>query len=216
MRDFRSRTMDFRPRIVVIEADDALRDGYRIILSSNEQYHVVNVYSYAEIAIKHLCGDSPDVIFIDVELPGMDGLSAIKKIKKLNPEIHVIVLTYREDMQTILEAFSVGTSGYLTKSSNHLEPLQAVDEILNNGAPMSSKIAKIVVSSFQRSQDTPLSNRETEILCSLATGKTYKITADNLHIGMETVKSHVKNIYSKLQVSTKSEAIDVARQQSLI
>jgi DNA-binding NarL/FixJ family response regulator len=208
--------MDFRPRIVVIEADDALRDAYRIILSSNKQYQVVNVYSYAEIAIKQLYQDCPDVIFIDVELPGMDGISAIRKIKKLNSKIHIIVQTDREDMQTILEAFSVGTSGYLTKSSNHLEPLQAVDEILNNGAPMSSKIAKIVVSSFQRSHDTPLSNRETEILCSLATGKTYKITADNLHIGMETVKSHVKNIYSKLQVSTKSEAIDVARQQSLI
>jgi len=204
------------PRIVVIEADDALREGYRLILGSNKQYHVVGSYAYAEIAIKHLHQDYPDIIFIDVELPGIDGLSAIRKIKKLNPKIHIIVLTYREDVQTIFGAFSVGTSGYLTKSSNHLEPLQAVDEVLNNGAPMSSKIAKIVISSFQRSQDTPLSNRETEILCSLATGKTYRITADNLHIGMETVKSHVKNIYSKLQVCTKSEAIDVARRQSLI
>jgi DNA-binding NarL/FixJ family response regulator len=153
---------------------------------------------------------------MDIELPGMDGLSAIKKIRKLDPKVHIIVVTFKDDMQTIFEAFSAGTSGYLTKGSNHLELLQAVDEILNNGAPMSSKIAKMVVSSFQRSLDTPLSNRETEILSSLATGKTYKITANNLHIGMETVKSHVKNIYTKLHVSTKSEAIDIARKQSLI
>ena len=216
MMDYRSRMMDFRPRIVVIEESEALRRGYGLILGSNKEYHVVNTYAYAEDAIKQIRKDYPDVIFMDVELPGMDGLSAIKKIRKLDPKVHIIVVTFKDDMQTIFEAFSAGTSGYLTKGSNHLELLQAVDEILNNGAPMSSKIAKMVVSSFQRSPDTPLSNRETEILSSLATGKTYKITANNLHIGMETVKSHVKNIYSKLHVSTKSEAIDIARRQSLI
>jgi DNA-binding NarL/FixJ family response regulator len=208
--------MDFRPRIVVIESNDALREGYALILGSNKEYHVVNTYANAESAIKYLRKDYSDVIFMDVDLPGMDGISAIKKIRKLDPKIHIVVVTYNEDMQTIFDAFSAGTSGYITKGSNHLELLQAVDEILNNGAPMSSKIAKMVVSSFQRSPDSPLSNRETEILSSLATGKTYKLTANNLHIGMETVKSHVKNIYTKLHVSTKSEAIDIARQQSLI
>lgn len=216
MMDYRSRMMDFRPRIVVIEANDALREGYSLILGSNKEYHVVNTYSHAEDALKHLRKDYPDVIFMDIELPGIDGISAIKKIRKIDPKVHIIVVTYNEDMQSIFEAFSAGTSGYITKGSNHIELLQAVEEILNNGAPMSPKIAKIVVSSFQRSPDSPLSNRETEILSSLATGKTYKITADNLHIGMETVKSHVKNIYTKLDVCTKSEAIELARRQSLI
>jgi len=216
MIDYRSRVMDFRPRIVVIEANDALRDGYSLILGSNREYHVVNTYAFAEDAIRYLKRDYADVIFIDIELPGIDGLTAIKKIRKLNAKVHIIVLTYNEDLKSIFEAFSSGTSGYITKGSNHLELLQAVEEIFNNGAPMSPKIAKIVVSSFQRSPNSPLSNRETEILSSLATGKTYKITANNLHIGMETVKSHVKNIYSKLDVNTKSEAIDLARRQSLI
>ena len=216
MLDYRSRMIGFSPRIVVIEENDALRKGYDLILGSNKEYVVVNTYAYAEVAIKQLQKDYPDVIFMDIDLPGIDGLSAIKKIRKLAPKAHIVVVTYVEDKQTILAAFSAGTSGYITKGSNHLELLHAVDEILNNGAPMSSKIAKLVVSSFQRSPDTPLSNRETEILSSLATGKTYKITADNLHIGIETVKSHVKNIYSKLQVSTKSAAIDIARSKSLI
>jgi len=216
MMDYRSRMMDFRPRIVVIEPNDAIREGYLLILGSNKEYHVVNTYSNAGDAIKHIRKDYPDVLFMDVELPDSDGITAIKKIRKLDPKVHIIVVTYNEDMQMIFECFSGGCSGYITKGSNHIELLQAVDEILNNGAPMSPKIAKMVVSSFQRSPDSPLSNRETEILSSLATGKTYKITANNLHIGMETVKSHVKNIYTKLDVCTKSEAIDIARRQSLI
>ncbi|MEN8250392.1 MAG: response regulator transcription factor [Bacteroidota bacterium] len=216
MMDYRSRMMDFRPRIVVIEPNDALRDGYSLILGSNKEYHVVNTYTHAEDVIKNIRRDYADVIFMDIELPGLDGINAIKRIRKLDPKVHIIVVTYKEDVQSIFEAFSAGTSGYLTKGGNHLELLQAVDEILNNGAPMSSKIAKIVVSSFQRSPDSPLSNRETEILSSLARGKTYKLTANSLHIGMETVKSHVKNIYSKLHVTTKSEAIEIARRHSLI
>jgi DNA-binding NarL/FixJ family response regulator len=216
MMDYRSRMMDFRPRIVVIEPNDAIREGYSLILGSNKEYHVVNTYSNAGDAIKNIRKDYPDVLFMDIELPDTDGITALKKIRKLDPKVHIIVVTYNEDMQLIFECFAGGCSGFITKGSNHIELLQAVDEILNNGAPMSPKIAKMVVSSFQRSPDSPLSNRETEILSSLATGKTYKITANNLHIGMETVKSHVKNIYTKLDVSTKSDAIDIARRESLI
>jgi DNA-binding NarL/FixJ family response regulator len=216
MMDYRSRMMDFRPRIVVVEPNEALRDGYSLILGSNKEYHVISTYSNGEEVIKNIRKDYPDVIFMDLELPGMNGIDAIKKIKKLDPKVHIIIVTYKEDLQSIFEAFAAGTSGYLTKGGNHLELLHAVEEILNNGAPMSSKIAKLVVASFQRSPDSPLSNRETEILSSLAMGKTYKLTANNLHIGMETVKSHVKNIYSKLHVTSKSEAIEIARRQSLI
>ena len=116
----------------------------------------------------------------------------------------------------IFDAFAAGASGYILKSSDQSELRNAVFEVMNNGAPMSPKIAKLVVSSFQRSPDSPLSARETEILSSLAMGKTYKLTANNLHIGMETVKSHVKNIYTKLDVTTKAEAIEQARRRSLI
>jgi len=216
MMDYRSRMMDFRPRIVVIEPNDTLRHGYSMILASNKEYNVVNTYVNANNAIKHLRKDYPDVLIMDVDLPDMEGVYIIKKIRKQDAKVHIIVNTNNEDTKLIFDAFTAGCSGYITKGSNHLELLQAVDEILNNGAPMSPKIAKMVVSSFQRSPDSPLSNRETEILSSLATGKTYKITANNLHIGMETVKSHVKNIYTKLDVSTKSAAIEIARSQSLI
>jgi len=105
MMDYRSRMMDFRPRIVVIEVNEALREGYSLILKSNKEYHVVNTYSYAEEAIKSLKKDYPDVIFMDIDLPGIAGLSALKRIRKLVPKVHIIVVTNNEEMQTILEAF---------------------------------------------------------------------------------------------------------------
>jgi DNA-binding NarL/FixJ family response regulator len=207
---------NFHPRIVLIDNNLAERDGYSIVLSSVRNIKVVNTYGRAEEAIRNLKHDNPDIIFTDLELINEDSTKVIKKLKKLDPELQVVALTSREDLNTIFDAFAAGTSGYILKGSNHLELLDAVAEIMNSGAPMSPKIAKLVVSSFQRSPDSPLSARETEILSSLAMGKTYKITANNLHIGMETVKSHVKNIYSKLHVSSKAEAIELARQHSLI
>ena len=204
------------PRIVLVDNNDAQRQGFALILSANRDYTVVNSYRRAEEAIKNLKKDIPNILFIDLYLEMEDSFAAIRKLKQRNPKLHIIVLTAKEDLNSIFNAFAAGTSGYLSKNSNQLELLGAVNEILSNGAPMSPKIAKLVVSSFQRSPNSPLSARETEILSSLAMGKTYKITANNLHIGMETVKSHVKNIYSKLHVTSKVEAIEIARERSLI
>jgi DNA-binding NarL/FixJ family response regulator len=205
-----------KPRIIIIENNRSQREGFAMILSNNKAYQVVNVYSRAVEAIRNLNKDFPDIVFTDIRLINEDGIGVIRRLKQYNSKLHVIALTEEEDRQSIFEAFAAGTSGYLLKGSNHIELLSAVGEIMNNGAPMSPKVAKLIVSSFQRSPNSPLSARETEILSSLAMGKTYKITANNLHIGMETVKSHVKNIYAKLQVTSKVEAIELARQRSLI
>lgn len=187
-----------------------------MILSSNKNFNVVKTYPKAADAIRNIKRDVPDIIFTELEFTGEDGIAVIRRLKKGYAKAHIIAHTEREELNTIFNAFAAGTSGYILKGSNHVELPNAVDEIMNNGAPMSPKIAKLVVSSFQRSPNSPLSARETEILSSLATGKTYKITANNLHIGMETVKSHVKNIYAKLHVSSKVEAIELARERSLI
>ena len=208
--------IDFRTRIVIIEDNEAVKDVYALILNSHKDYNVVKTYHTAEDAIKKFLRDYPDIIFTDLDLPGMNGIQGIGKIRKMDPKVQIIVITVFEDSNMVFDALCAGATGYITKSSNHLELLEAVEQITNNGAPMSPKIAKMVVSSFQRSPNSPLSARETEILSLLATGKTYKIAADELHIGMETVKSHVKNIYSKLHASSKSEAIEIAKRESLI
>ena len=206
--------IDFRPRIVIIEPIEEMRHGYSLILSSNNQYNVVRSCSTANEAIINIRKDYPDIIITDMD--EASGIDTISKIKRLDRKISILVNSSIDNNEIIFAALTAGAAGFIIKGSRHTELFSAVDEILNNGAPMSPKVARIVVSSFKLNPNTPLSRRETEILQLLALGKTYKIAATELSIGIETVKSHVKSIYVKLHASTKSEAIDIARKNSLI
>jgi DNA-binding NarL/FixJ family response regulator len=206
--------IDFRPRIVIIEPVEEIRYGYSLILSSNNQYNVIRSCATADEAIVNIRKDYPDIIITDID--EAKGIDAISKIKRMDRKIHILVNSSIDNNKVIFAALAAGAAGFIIKGSRHTELFSAVDEILNNGAPMSPKVARIVVSSFKLNPNTPLSRRETEILQLLARGKTYKIAANELSIGIETVKSHVKSIYVKLQASTKSEAIDIARKNSLI
>jgi len=208
--------IDFRPRIVILEPNEEVQRGYSLILSSNNRYNVVNTYSTAEQAITNIRKDYPDIIIMELDLPETNGVESIRKFKKEDRRLHVLVNSNIENTNLIFESLTAGASGFILKNSSHKELFSAVDEILNNGAPMSPKVAKIVISSFRRNPHSPLSERETEILHLLAMGKTYKIAANDLSIGIETVKSHVKNAYVKLQASSKSEAIEIAKKNSLI
>jgi len=206
--------IDFRPRIVIIEPVEEVRHAYSLILSSNNQYNVIRSCSTADEAIVNIRKDYPDIVITDID--DVSGIDAINKIKRIDRKIHILVNSSIDNNEVIFAALAAGAAGFIIKGSRHTELFNAVDEILNNGAPMSPKVARIVVSSFKLNPNTPLSRRETEILQLLALGKTYKIAANELSIGIETVKSHVKSIYVKLQASTKSEAIDIARKNSLI
>ncbi|MEQ8576882.1 MAG: response regulator transcription factor, partial [Fulvivirga sp.] len=179
-------------------------------------YLVVNAYDNAEDAIKNVRKDKPDVILMDLELPGMNGIEAIGIIKKASPHIDLIVNTIYENSDLVFQALVAGASGYITKNTSHTELLDAIEEVINGGAPMSSKIAKMVVASFQKNPNSPLSKRETEVLELLSKGKSYSMIAQELFVTKETAKSHIKNIYSKLQVNSKSEAIAKATKEKLI
>ena len=205
--------VDFRPRIVIIEPVEAVRHGYSLILSSSNQYNVVRTCSSAKEAITNITNDYPDIIITDID--DENETDSITKIKKLDRKVHILINSSIDSDEVIFEALTAGAAGFIIKGS-HTELFRAVDEIVNNGAPMSPKVARIVVSSFKLNPNSPLSRRETEILQLLALGKTYKIAAHELEIGIETVKSHVKNLYVKLQASTKSQAIEIARKKSLI
>ena len=206
----------FRTRITIVEDNKAVRDGFALIIDSINKYYVVNTYETCEEAIKNLNKDKPDIILMDLELPGMSGIEGISKIKKMTPKVDIIVNTVYENSDLVFQALVSGASGYITKNSNHSELLQAIEEVIEGGAPMSSKIAKLVVNSFQKNPNSPLSPRETEVLELLAKGKSYSLIADELFITKETAKSHIKNIYAKLQVNSKSEAIEKATQEKLI
>ena len=208
--------IDFRPRIVILDPNEEIQRGYSLILSSNNRYNVVNTYSRAEQVVSNIRKDYPDIVIMELDLPEQDGVEVIRKLKKLDRKLHILVNSNIDNTNIIFESLTAGASGFILKDSSHKELFNAVDEILNNGAPMSPQVAKIVISSFRRNPHSPLSERETEILQLLAMGKTYKIAANDLSIGIETVKSHVKNAYVKLQASCKSEAIEIAKKNSLI
>ena len=206
----------FRSRIVIVEDNDAVREGFSLIINSVSNYYVVNAYDNAEDAIKNLRKDAPEIVLMDLELPGINGIEAIGIIKKTNPNIQLIVNTIYENSELVFQALCAGASGYITKNSSHTELLDAIDEVINGGAPMSTKIAKMVVNSFQKNPNSPLSSRETQVLELLSKGKSYSMIAQELFITKETAKSHIKNIYSKLQVNSKSEAIAKATKEKLI
>lgn len=206
----------FRSRIVIVEDNDVVREGFALIINSISNYYVVNTYDNAEEALKNLRKDKPEIVLMDLELPGMSGIEAIAAIKKLNPSVEILVNTIYENSELVFQALCAGASGYITKNTNHTELLNAIREVIQGGAPMTSNIAKMVVRSFQKNPHSPISARETEVLELLSKGKSYSMIAKDLFITKETAKSHIKNIYAKLQVNSKSEAIAKATRDKLI
>ncbi len=206
-----------KKRVLIVEDDPEIRSSFTMIVDSSQKFTVVNGYSNCEDAIKHLHTDKPDIVLMDVELPGgMNGIKGTKIIKEKSPNSDIIMVTVYEDSEMVYEALKSGASGYITKSANYMELLSALDEITKGGAPMSSKIARMVIDNFHLNPNTPLTKRETEILQLISEGKTYTQISEELFISKETSKTHIKNIYSKLQVRSKSEAIARANQDKLI
>lgn len=198
-------------QIVLVEDDSVIRDSFQFLLNEEEGYAVAGAFANAEDAIKSVAALDPDVVLLDIQLPGISGLQALPKIKALVPDAAVIILSVNEHQDTVFEALSKGAAGYLTKNTPPQKILEAVNEVMLGGGPMSAHIAKMVVNSFQRSNESPLTRRETEILEQIAAGKTRGKIADEFFIDLETVKSHLKNIYAKLDVHSKADAIKTAR-----
>jgi len=206
-----------KKRVLIVEDDPEIRSSFTMIVDSSQKFTVVNAYSNCEEAIKHLNADKPDIVLMDVELPGgMNGIQGTKIIKEKSPNSDIIMVTVYEDSEMVYEALKSGASGYITKSANYMELLSALEEITKGGAPMSSKIARMVIDNFHLNPNSPLTKRETEILQLISEGKTYTQISEELFISKETSKTHIKNIYSKLQVRSKSEAIARANQDKLI
>jgi DNA-binding NarL/FixJ family response regulator len=202
-------------KIVIIEDNPVVRESLKLLISGFGGYIVSGSYESCEEAFKQMDKDVPGVVLMDLELPGMNGIDGIKYIKK-NWPVEVIMLTVHDDSEVVFKALIAGASGYITKDSSHNKILDAIEELHKGGAPMSMPIARMIVDSFQRNLDTPLSTRETEVLELLATGKSYSVIADELFIHKETVKTHIKNIYMKLHVNSKAAAIEYAKKNRLI
>lgn len=203
-------------RIIIVEDDNIIRNAFVTLLQQSGDYTVANAYSNAEAAIKNVVEDAPDICLMDIELPGMNGIEAIPKIKALSPKTQVVVVTVYENDELVFKALCEGASGYLTKNMPHQKLIESLKELENGGAPMSTNIARMVVSSFHKNRQSPLTARELEVMELLSSGKSYSTIADQLFVDKETVKSHIKNIYLKLEVHSKAEAIEKAKKSKYI
>jgi len=208
--------MERNIRIVMIEDDEIIREGYALLIGQVEGYSVVKSYASFDDAAKTIMDDVPDVILLDIELPGTNGIAAIPKLKKMLPGVHILILTVYESEKQIFEALANGASGYLTKNTPPAKIIESVKEVREGGGPMSVNIARMVIKSFQRNQESPLSKRETQILEQIADGKSRSQIAKDLFIDLETVRSHIKNIYLKLDVNSRADAIRLAKENKLI
>jgi DNA-binding NarL/FixJ family response regulator len=202
--------------IVIIEDDEVLRNAYTMLLNDVDGFYVVNSYASVEDASKKIVDDNPSVVLLDIELPGTNGIDAIAGIKKKSPRCHIIMLTVYESEDKIFNALSNGASGYITKNSPITKIIDSIKEVGEGGGPMSTNVARMVIKSFQKNQESPLSKRETQILEMVSEGKSRSQIANELFIDWETVKTHIKNVYIKLDVNSKADAIKAARKDKLI
>jgi DNA-binding NarL/FixJ family response regulator len=199
-------------RIAVVEDDNTVRNGLRMLLNGTPGFSCIDAYSSGEEALSGIPENVPDVVLMDINLPGISGIECILKLKEMDLPVLFIMLTVFEDADAIFRSLSAGACGYLLKHTPPAKLLEAIQDVYRGGSPMSGEIARKVVQSFQQPEVKPdvsinLTKREEEILGFLARGFFYKEIAGTLFISVETVRTHIRNIYEKLQVRTRTEAI---------
>ena len=198
--------------VSIIEDQDQLRATLSRVLNRAEGFRCISTYANAEDALVDLPEKKPDVVLCDINLPGMNGVECVRKLKQVAPKIQVVMLTVYEDTENIFAALAAGASGYLLKRTTSAELLESLREVQRGGSPMTAHIARKVVQSFQKSdeanqQTEDLSPREREVLDCLSQGFLYKEIAEKLGISYETVHTYIRRIYEKLQVRTRTEAV---------
>jgi len=189
-----------------------LRGTLARVINRAEGFRCVSQYGDAESALEGLLKDKPEVVLMDINLPGMNGVECVRRLKQAAPPTQVVMLTVYEDTENIFKALAAGAAGYLLKRTKSAELLDAIREVRQGGSPMTTHIARKVTQSFQRagpsSQPTEnLSEREQQVLDCLSQGFLYKEIAEKLGISYETVHTYIRRIYEKLQVRTRTEAV---------
>jgi len=198
--------------VSIVEDNDQLRGTLARVFSRAEGFQCLGQHATAEDALKGVPQDRPNVVLMDINLPGMNGVECVRQLKQIVPATQMIMLTVYEDTENIFNALAAGASGYMLKRSKSAELLEAIREVVRGGSPMTTHIARKVVQSFQKpaaaaSPTEDLSPREKEVLDCLAQGFLYKEIAEKLGISYETVHTYIRRIYEKLQVRTRTEAV---------
>jgi DNA-binding NarL/FixJ family response regulator len=209
--------------IKVILFDDKLsiRESLELLLHTDNRFELAGAFEHAEDAAQIAGILNPDVILMDIDMPGKNGIQAVAEIHRKHPLINIIMLTVFEDSDRVFQSLRNGANGYLLKSTEPAKLLEALADIHSGGAPMSPVIARMVMHHFQIEKAHPASDyqltaREKEVLKLLVDGMSYKMIANTLEIGFETVRSHIKKIYDKLHVQTMTEAVSKTLREGLV
>ncbi len=198
-------------RVAIVEDDKQVRENLAHLIGEAAGFECVATFSSGEEALELWPRRRPDVVVMDINLPGISGVECVRQLKSLAPDIHIVMLTVYDDSDRIFRALEMGASGYLLKRSTTEGILQAIEEVHRGGAPMSSYIARKVVQSFRRQGASDkgvenLSKRETDVLEYISRGYTNKEIAEALGLSAETVRGYLKAVYSKLHVRSRTEA----------
>jgi two-component system NarL family response regulator len=206
-------------RISIVEDDPLLRENLALLLSGEPDMKVISKFDTAEKALLEIEDSPPDILLVDIGLPGMSGVELIRRVKDDIPKVEIMAHTVFDDRETVFSAIKAGASGYLLKRGTPRDLIDALHDLSRGGSPMSPAIARKVILEFQDkgvSDQYVLTQREREIVAEIEKGMSYKRIADKFNISPHTVHTHINNIYKKLQAKDRREAIITARQKGII
>ena len=199
--------------ICIVEDLDEVREGLKQFISLNPEFNVLDTFSTAEEALYEIPRLKPEIVIMDISLPGMNGIECIRQVKDKSPATQFMMFTVYENDEKVFEALKAGASGYLLKNTGLLQITAALKELHNGGSPMSANIARKLVTVFRDKETATievLSKRENDILQLLSKGLLYKEISEQLAISTSTVRQHIHHIYEKLHVQNRTEALNKA------
>ncbi len=197
-------------KVVIVEDNDEIRTSLSLLITGTGGFKCTGSFKTSEEALSKINSENADVVLMDINLPKMDGIECTRILKQRFPTVLIIMQTVYENSEKIFESLKAGASGYLLKRTPSVKLIEAIDEVYKGGSPMSSQIARMVVDSFQEpavDESFNLTKREKEVLDYLSRGYRYKEIAGELFISLDTIRSHARNIYDKLQVRSRTEAV---------
>jgi len=203
-------------RVAIVEDDEVVRESLAVLIGGAEGFSCTGTYASGEKAVEGIPLDVPDVVLMDIRLSRMSGIDCVRRLREVLPSSQIIMLTMFEDDKSVFDSLAAGATGYLLKRPPHVQVLAAIQDVHQGGSPMTSSVARKVLQLARRAKAVPapaqdglahLSPRESEVLALLAKGFRYKEIADSLGINLETVRTHLRRIYQKLQVSSRTEAV---------
>ena len=208
-------------QILLYDDNEAIRDSLRTLIEEEPDFEIITLLSNAETVETDFRELKPDVILMDIDMPGVNGVDAVRRIRKINSEVPIIMLTVFDDNENIFNSIYAGASGYILKRYASLEIPAAIRNVLSGGAPMTGTVAKKVlqmlpVAKTPEQEKTNLTTKETEILRLLVNGYSYKMIADQAKISIDGVRFHIKKIYDKLHVHSATEAVSKALKEKLV